>query len=311
MGPSERPAITARADEWMPAVPALGNAEVAEILDRVATLLHGQGAAEGRVLAWRRAAERVRGLERSVIDLARTQGAPALDALPDIGPSLAAAIEEIARTGRLRFLAHLEGDVHADAALASLPGIGPALARRVAGVLDVHTLEELELAAHDGRLERVRGFGPRRARAVRDSLEAMLRGTARRRLAVGRERPDVSLLLEIDARYLAMAAEDQLPKIAPRRFNPTHEAWLPILHVERDGWHFTALFSNTARAHDLGTTRDWVVIYAEKEGREVQHTVVTETHGPLAGHRVVRGREHEQIVPMSSAPMRTKGTSRP
>jgi len=69
-------------------------------------------------------------------------------------------------------------------------------------------------------------------------------------------------------------------------------AWLPVLHSVRDGWHFTALYSNTAQAHQLNRTRDWVVLYFyDDEHAEGQHTVVTETHGPLAGRRVVRGRE--------------------
>ena len=63
------------------------------------------------------------------------------------------------------------------------------------------------------------------------------------------------------------------------------------MHVEREGWHFTVLFSNTARAHQLGTTRDWVVIYYDRDGAEGQATVVTKQEGPLAGRRVVRGRE--------------------
>ncbi|HEX6865060.1 MAG TPA: DNA-binding protein, partial [Thermoanaerobaculia bacterium] len=76
------------------------------------------------------------------------------------------------------------------------------------------------------------------------------------------------------------------------------KAWLPVLHTERGSegsrWRFTALFSNTARAHDLGKTHDWVVIYVyDGHHREEQHTVVTETRGPLAGLRVVRGREAE------------------
>jgi len=55
--------------------------------------------------------------------------------------------------------------------------------------------------------------------------------------------------------------------------------------------HYTALFSNTARAHDLGKTQDWVVIYYDKDGHENQCTVVTEHHGPSRGQRVVRGYE--------------------
>jgi hypothetical protein len=56
----------------------------------------------------------------------------------------------------------------------------------------------------------------------------------------------------------------------------------------------TALYSNTARAHDLGLTQDWVVLYFHSNGGpEAQRTVVTETWGNLAGKRVVRGREEE------------------
>jgi ribonuclease BN (tRNA processing enzyme) len=82
--------------------------------------------------------------------------------------------------------------------------------------------------------------------------------------------------------------------IAPARFNPSHEAWLPVLHAERDGWQFTALYSNTAQAHQLKRTHDWVrIFHYDSENSEGQHTVVTETHGPLGGRRVVRGREME------------------
>jgi hypothetical protein len=73
-----------------------------------------------------------------------------------------------------------------------------------------------------------------------------------------------------------------------------HEAWLPILHTDRGAEHFTALSPNTARAHELGHTRDWVVLFFyDGDHREGQCTVVTETRGRLRGRRVVRGREQE------------------
>ncbi len=59
------------------------------------------------------------------------------------------------------------------------------------------------------------------------------------------------------------------------------------------GWNFTAVYSNSFRAHQLGKTRNWVVIYFERDGEENQCTVVTEHSGQLAGRRVVRGREAE------------------
>jgi hypothetical protein len=106
--------------------------------------------------------------------------------------------------------------------------------------------------------------------------------------------PKVAELLEIDQSYRRQAEAGTLRTIAPRRFNPSGEAWLPILHVDRDDWSYTALFSNTALAHELGRTRDWVVIYfAGSGGPEQSRTIVTETRGPLHGKRVVRGREAE------------------
>lgn len=104
--------------------------------------------------------------------------------------------------------------------------------------------------------------------------------------------PPVELLLEIDAEYRRRARAGQLRTIAPRRFNPEKKKWLPIMEVERWGRHFTALFSNTRRAHELGRTHDWVVVYVD-EPDGLQYTIVTATSGPLRNKRVVRGRERE------------------
>ena len=106
-------------------------------------------------------------------------------------------------------------------------------------------------------------------------------------------KPDVRLLLELDREYREKVEADELPRIAPQRNNPEGAAWLPVLHSYEDGWHFTALFSNTDRAHELSRVRDWVVIYFERDGHEGQCTIVTEYRGPLVGKRVVRGREDE------------------
>jgi putative hydrolase len=81
--------------------------------------------------------------------------------------------------------------------------------------------------------------------------------------------------------------------VAPRRFNPEGKAWLPILHAERNGRHYTALYSNTSRAHEAGALRDWVVVYRDDKKLGGTWTVITARVGPLKGRRVVRGREVE------------------
>jgi putative hydrolase len=100
----------------------------------------------------------------------------------------------------------------------------------------------------------------------------------------------------VDRDYRQKAQAQRLPTIAPRRFNPTGQAWLPILHTEQGKNHYTALYSNTARAHELGTLRDWVVIYRDDSNGAGQWTVVTARYGPLQGKRIVRGREEESAA---------------
>ncbi len=107
------------------------------------------------------------------------------------------------------------------------------------------------------------------------------------------EEPSAAELLEIDREYHDQARAGRLRTIAPRRFNPGGEAWLPVLHTHRGERHYTVLFSNTARAHELGKTRDWVVIYCDSGGGERQYTVITSQWGALKGRRIVRGREAE------------------
>jgi hypothetical protein len=269
------------------------NLRAAAIFRDCAGLLRQQKANPFRVNAYLKAAGTLETIDADAGEILRDEGIAGLTHLPGIGTGLGAAIEEIARTGRLTRLDRLRGDTSPETLFRNLPGVGPTLARRIHDTLHIDTLEALELAAHDGSLAAVPGIGERRAAAIRADLAAELG----RRTPAGRgsdPRPDVARLLDVDAEYRKRAEAGTLSRIAPKRFNPEGKAWLPVLHTDRGDWHFTALYSNTARAHELGRTDDWVVLYYyDGDHREGQCTVVTETHGPLKGRRVVRGRESE------------------
>jgi hypothetical protein len=272
------------------------NENVAGRLDEVARLLEEQGENPFRVRAYRRAAETVRALDQPIGELLQERGLEGLEALPGVGESIARSIRELVLHGRLPFLERLRGAGDPVALLRTVPGIGPRLAARLHHELDIDSLEDLELAAHDGRLERLAGIGGKRLEGIRDTLAHRL---ARLRAGVpappGGE-PPVAELLDVDAEYRGKARAGLLRRIAPRRFNPRREAWLPVLHTTRGTRHYTALFSNTPRAHQLGKTQDWVVLYVDGGRGESQCTVITAERGPARGRRIVRAREAESLA---------------
>jgi len=289
-----KPAEKARDNEW-----------IADRLRLAATLLTAQHANVFRVSAYRHAADSIQALDTGVRTLAETGGHAALEAIPGVGRSIAGAIAEMLSTGRWTFLENLKGFADPEALFCSVPGVGPSLARVIHEKLHIETLGDLEAAAADGRLGRLPGFGTRRAAMVRAGLASLLAWHRPPRAEPGEE-PAVGVLLDVDREYRERAAEGTLGLIAPRRFNPDRAAWLPVLHTERGEWHFTAMYSNTARAHQLGRTSDWVVIYFHQDGKpEGRRTVVTEIHGTSHGRRVVRGREMEsQTLAVAPPPSR-------
>jgi len=269
------------------------NQFIADRLRETASLLEQQGANRFRVAAYRKAAGTVESLTQNVVSILEMEGFDGLMSLPGIGVVIGNAIVEIVTTGQWSQLERLRGGLDPEALFRDVPGLGPKLARRIIDELNIDTLEALERAAHNGRLEQVSGFGPRRAAIVRSVLADRLR-RGQWRVDSKEGEPGVDILLDVDREYRDKAETGKLRRIAPKRFNPTAEAWLPILHTERGPWQFTVMYSNTALAHKLNRIRDWVLIYFETDSFiEGQRTVVTEKQGPLEGRRIIRGREKE------------------
>jgi hypothetical protein len=264
------------------------NQIIAQKLADYATYVEGEESSVYRVRAYRRAAETVRIHPRELSEVLAERGRAGLEELPGIGSHIAFTIETLLRTGEFRTLREKDGHIDPERLLSSLPGIGPQLAHQLRDQLGITTLEDLERAAHEGRLAQV-GIGPKRLRGLIDALAGRLSRSRLPEPIVGE--PTIDDLLAVDAEYRRRAESNALPTIAPRRFNPAHEPWLPLMSADRNGWRFRVLFSNTALAHRLHQTHDWIVIYFNDGVTSGQRTVVTETRGDLRGQRVVRGRE--------------------
>ena len=270
------------------------NQDIGDRLGEVAHLLEERDANRFRAQAYRRASETVRRLDRPLSHVFAEGGMAALEDLPGVGPTIASAIRELLVRGRLSMLDRLRVEHDPVALLRSVPGIGKKRARELHERFGIGSLADLEAALMDGRVAHLTGLGEKRLSGIRDSLaQRLARVRASTSLTARAPEPPVSELLEVDREYRRKASLDTLRKIAPHRFNREREAWLPILHATRDDRRYTALFSNTARAHQLHKTTDWVVLYYDGPGGERQCTVVTGAFGPLRGRRVVRGRELE------------------
>jgi DNA polymerase/3'-5' exonuclease PolX len=135
------------------------NHVVAERLREAATLLEEQAASPFRVRAFRGAADTVDRLRTDVGTILERDGLAGLDALPAIGRGIAAAVDELVRTGRWSQLERLRGGAEPERLFRTIPGVGCVLAQRIHDTLHVESLTALEIAAHDGRLAALPGVG--------------------------------------------------------------------------------------------------------------------------------------------------------
>ncbi|HEX6702019.1 MAG TPA: DNA polymerase/3'-5' exonuclease PolX [Gaiellaceae bacterium] len=163
------------------------NPEVAEQFDLLADFLELEGADAFRVVAYRRAANRIRETPGSIVDLARAGRAKELQG---IGKTIEEKIVQVADNGEIHALTKRKAIVPPEVVLfMRLPGLGPKTVRRIWQELGVTTLEELRAAAEQERLRGLSGLGARSEErilhALRTAAEQPSPQTGRRLLGDG------------------------------------------------------------------------------------------------------------------------------
>ena len=147
------------------------NADVADALDELADVSEILGEQGFRVLAYRRAATRIRETGASVAELALQGSAKEL---PGIGATIEAKIVEMTETGSMSALEKRRAEVPAEVRqFLRLPGLGPKTAARIWRELGVTTLDELRQAAEQQRVRGLQGLG---AKSEERILEALAKG---------------------------------------------------------------------------------------------------------------------------------------
>jgi DNA polymerase (family 10) len=135
------------------------NAEVAAMLNRIADLLEIKGENFFKIRAYREAVRQIDNLTTEVETLIRDGR---LTDVPGIGEAIEKKIVEYVTVGRLEFLTRLETEVPpALIQLTRVPGLGPRTAKDIYDTLGILSLDALEEAARDHRLQKLPGIKAR------------------------------------------------------------------------------------------------------------------------------------------------------
>ena len=159
---------------------------LAERLDAFAALLELNGSGFYTTRAYRRAAELIRSTPADVASIVR---AGRVRELKGIGPGIEARLRELVETGELSELRELEAEVMPElVGVGRLIGLSPTRMRELGTALDVRTLAALRKAVAAGRLEGVRGIGPKTAEKIRAGLTGLEDVRPRRGVLLSRAR---------------------------------------------------------------------------------------------------------------------------
>jgi DNA polymerase (family 10) len=144
------------------------NPEVAKILYEIADLLEMKGV-QFKPRAYRRAAQTIETLPE---DVGAFYERAELQKIPGIGIGIASKIEEIVETGSLEYLEELREELPQGLReLMEIEGLGPKTALRLHKELKISSIEELESAAKQGKIRKLKGFREKTEENVLQAIE--------------------------------------------------------------------------------------------------------------------------------------------
>jgi DNA polymerase (family 10) len=156
------------------------NSDVADQLELLADLLEIEGEASFRVLAYRKAATRIRETAGSVAELALNGRAKDLQG---IGKTIEEKIVQVVEDGEMHALTKRKKIIPPEVvSFMRLPGLGPKTAARIWHELGVTTIEELKHAAEQEQLRTLTGLGAKTEERILKALAEKKEEPSDRRL---------------------------------------------------------------------------------------------------------------------------------
>lgn len=256
------------------------NADIADQLDLLADLSEILGDEGFRVLAYRRAAARIRETAVSVAELALTGKAKEL---PGIGKTIEEKIVEVVELGEMQALARRRELVPEEvASFMRLPGLGPKTAARIWTQLGVTTLAGLREAAAAGRLRELQGLGARSEQKILAALEQGAADEVPQRGLLGVGLPVVREVVEALSAHPAAVRVSEAGSV--RRRKETFRD-LDVIATATDPAALTAAFVDLPWVLEVAAHGDTKATVVSQQGLRLDLRVVPpESFGDLLQH---------------------------
>jgi DNA polymerase (family 10) len=257
-----------------------GNTEVAEQFDLLADLLELEGAESFRVLAYRRAATRMRETSGSVAQLALDGRAKELQG---IGKTIEEKIVQIVEQGEIEALAKRKSSVPPDVVrFMRLPGLGPKTAARIWRELGVSTLDDLKAAAEAERLRTLPGLGAKSEEKILKALAFQAENPDTGRRLLGEGLPAVQAVVSALREHPAAVHVSEAGSV--RRRKETFRD-LDIIATATDPAELTTYFTQLPWVVDVVAHGDTKATVLSNEGLRFDLRVVPpESYGNLLQH---------------------------
>ena len=256
------------------------NADVADQFDLLADLLELEGAESFRVLAYRRAATRMRETSGSVAQLALDGRAKELQG---IGKTIEEKIVQIVEQGEIEALTKRKGSVPPDVVrFMRLPGLGPKTAARIWHELGISTIDELKVAAESERLRTLTGLGAKSEEKILKALAFQAENPDTGRRLLGEGLPAVQAVVAVLREHPAAVHVSEAGSV--RRRKETFRD-LDIIATATDPAELTAYFVQLPWVVDVVAHGDTKATVLSNEGLRFDLRVVPpESYGNLLQH---------------------------
>jgi DNA polymerase (family 10) len=257
-----------------------GNAELAEQFDLLADLLELEGAESFRVLAYRRAATRMRETSGSIAQLALDGRAKELQG---IGKTIEEKVVQIVETGTIEALAKRRASVPEGVVqFMRLPGLGPKTAARIWRELGVTTVEELREAAEAQRLRGLAGLGAKSEEKILKALDFKASNPDEGRRLLGEGLPAVLAVVSVLREHPAAVHVSEAGSV--RRRKETFKD-LDVVATATDPRELTDYFTKLAWVTDVVAHGDTKATVLSNDGLRFDLRVVpAESYGNLLQH---------------------------